>query len=550
MPPGHPWPAVAAAVGVLALAGAPVAPAQQPGPDRSCTLTLQPTDSTESVSRKVAEDTYVTHIRNGMLWLCEPATMTADSAVQYENRRTVVMIGSVHYRDTVRDLRSRRLTYFRDDDRVVAEDSVRLRQLETGSVLRGPRVEFYNAVRGEGTRETVATRRPRMLIPAPDDTAGEPFRVVADTAVFFGERRARAAGDVEIRRDGLTAEAGYARFRIREGSGFLTRSPVVEAEDFRLTGDTVRVGFEGTELRTVRAVGRGHLTGEEVEVRAPRLDIRVTDDQVDELWAYGPGRARAFSGRREVRGDSLHFSFDRGRLSGIVAVGSAVALEASDDALASAPRAEAPEPGGRPGLDTRRNWITGDTVRARFAAADPREASRGPDSAGAGAAAGRAEPEAAGGRAERAPAGAIPAEDDTARTQIERLVAVGDARSFYRIRPDSGRTGERPPDREGEAREGRVARNYMIGDRITIRFAAGRPLSVRGTRAIGLYMEPVGRPGPGGAGATAPDSAAGDGRPGAGVPGDTASFRPPRVFDRGTFHRTDGIIGTGGMIYE
>lgn len=634
--------AAAPAAAALALAAAP-APAQQAGPERDCALTLEPTDSTQSVSRQVAEDAYVTHIRNGMRWLCGPATMTADSAVQYETRGEVEMIGSVHYRDTVRDLRSRRLTYFQPESRVLAEDSVRLRQLATGSLLRGPRVEFYNAVVDEGPQRTVATRRPRMRIPSPGDTAGEPFRVVADTAVFVGEEEAEAFGGVVIRRRSLTARAGHSRFGMRDGSGLLTRSPSVRGEGYVLTGDTIRVAFSGGELRTVRARGDGHLESEDVEVRARSVVVRIRDETADELWAFGEGGGRAYSARQEIRGDSLHFDLEGGRLRGIAASGRAVAMQilpgespaeepglyapptdsagppsaappggeeagpardstapatptapgrdtvAGDSASAGGDRAEGPaRPGSAPAPGLDRNWILGDTVRATFAAAVPDSAAGPADSLPArdSASGEPAEPDAEAGDTAAADS-AAPARD-TAATDLERLVAIGDARSFYRIRRDSGETGAAPrpspeaaPDTvDAPVEDRRMARNYVIGDRITIRFRAGEPLSVGATRAIGLFLEPAedagGAPadspaardttaedttardaaGTGGNG-DAPEGAAGAGSPRVSralprrseAPG-PARVTPLRVRRVGTLPSEPGIRRTGGMVYE
>ena len=546
----------ATAVGavLLALSAGRAAPAQEAGGGQECTLTLQPTDSTRSVSRKVAEDAYVTDIWNGMTWLCDPATMTADSAVQYDQRDEVVMIGSVHYRDTIRDLRSRRLTYFQRDNRVLAEDSVRLRQLETGAVLRGPRVEFYNAVRGEGPQRTVATRRPRMRIPSPGDTAGDPFRVVADTAVFVGEEAAEAFGDVVIRRGSLTARGGYTRFRIRDGSGFLTRSPSVTGEGYTLTGDTILVRFAGSELRAVRARGDGHLETEDVEVRGPNVDVRVVERRADELWAYGTGGSRAFSASQEIRGDSLHFDLGGGQLSRIDAVGEALALEIRPGESPATDSAAEARAGRAPRLGLDRSWISGDTVRALFTAAADTTAA---DSLAVAADTAVA-PAAAGDSAAAA--------RDTAATELERLLAIGNARSFYRIRRDGAETAG-PGGPEASPEEGRMARNYVIGDRITIRFRDGDPLSVHGTRSIGLFLEPVegaGDTGPPDS-AAAPDTAAGTAR-------DTASGEtsvpetPPRdsaVSDttagppeggtesgRGTLVPIPGIRRPGGMIYE
>ena len=230
-------------------------------------------------------------------------------------------------------------------------------------------------------------------------------------------------------------------------------------------------------------------------------------------------------------------------------MGEALALEirpgespATDSAAGARER-----PAPRPGLD--RSWISGDTVRALFTAAVS-------DTTAADSLA------AAGDTV--APA------RDTAATELERLLAIGNARSFYRIRRDGAETagpgGPDTPPGEGGGEEGRMARNYVIGDRITIRFRDGDPLSVHGTRAIGLFLEPVegeGNTGPPDSAAapdtaaTAPDTVSGE---------TVAPETPPRdsaVPDttagpleggtesgRGTLVPIPGIRRPGGMIYE
>ncbi len=61
---------------------------------------------------------------------------------------------------------------------------------------------------------------------------------------------------------------------------------------------------------------------------------------------------------------------------------------------------------------------------------------------------------------------------------IERLLAVGDARSFYTMVRDS--TGAGAP-----------SRNYLIGTRIRVEFREGRAQRVLADRAIGIFLEPA-----------------------------------------------------------
>jgi hypothetical protein len=100
------------------------------------------------------------------------------------------------------------------------------------------------------------------------------------------------------------------------------------------------------------------------------------------------------------------------------------------------------------------NWVSGDTIVVVF---------EGPSE---DPAAGRKE------NSEEAPA-----EPPEADQVIERLLAVGDARSFYTMVRDS--TGAGAP-----------SRNYLIGARIRVEFREGRAQRVMADRAIGIFLEP------------------------------------------------------------
>ena len=109
------------------------------------------------------------------------------------------------------------------------------------------------------------------------------------------------------------------------------------------------------------------------------------------------------------------------------------------------------------------NWVSGDTVVVVFEgpSGDP-AAGRKEDSEDAPA----------------EPPDDAPAEPPEADQVIERLLAVGDARSFYTMVRDS--TGAGAP-----------SRNYLIGARIRVEFREGRAQRVMADRAIGIFLEPA-----------------------------------------------------------
>lgn len=437
---------------LLALLFVAALPSRTAAQERSrCTLYLEGTTS-ESHSLSIADPVepgmYVTHMSRGMVGRCGDATMAADSAVDFDRLGRLELFGGVRYRDTIRTLVSERLTYFEAEGRVEAHKDVVLTRLRSGSVLRGPRVEFFR-VPERGDR-TVATGRPHMTLRGLG-SATEPFEVDANRAEFEGEETARAWGQVLIRRSDLEARADSSFFELLAGAGTLHGSPRVRGEAYELIGDSIRVRLEGGELRRVHALGGARATGERFRLRAGQVVADVSEGEVEELAAFGGPSALGVSEGYRLWGDSLHFRLGAGALDSAVAVGRAAAVEerAGDEAEPSL------EVGPRLVAGGDRNWVAGDTIRARFEAA-------GPDSAPAIATETRRERTA-----------------EETRRPLEVLRATGRARSYYAaVRED--------------ASERRPSRNYLIGNEIVVIFRDGRAASVHGRDAVGVYLDPAG----------------------------------------------------------
>jgi lipopolysaccharide export system protein LptA len=381
-----------------------------------------------------AEGRYAMHLGGGLvLGRCGDASMTGDSAVHLEHVAEARMIGSVRYRDTTRVLDADRVTYFGVSDRVVSEGDVRLERLGSGATLEAPRVEFLRTP-FQGSR-TVATGRPHMVLPT-GGPGSEPFLVDSDVAEFQGEERAFARGNVEIHRSDLDATADSARFDAG-GVGVLYGRPIVRGEGFELTGDSVLARFAEDELREVRSFGGAAATGQDFELQADLVTAEMRAGEVERLWAFGEGRSIGASGRFQLSGDSIEFSFTAGRLDSIASVGSAASVE-TEPHVPGVPMIEAAR-----GLDPGANWLTGDTIRAFFSGA---------------------------------PTDSLQPLSEADPTP-ERLTALGSARSFYASVRDSTRS-ESP------------SRNYLLGSRIEVLFLNEEPSEVIAKDAIGIYLEP------------------------------------------------------------
>jgi len=409
--------------------------------------------SANSVGTPGGEGAYTTYLGGGTVTLrCGGAVMTGDSAVHFESEQRAVMVGEVDYRDTTRTLTADRLTYFEPNGQVVAEGNVELVRLATRATLSGPRVSFFRAGAGGGVGRTLATGRPHMVMP-PENRTEPPIEVDADEAEFLGDTVALARGDVTIRRPDFEATADSARFA--DATGRLFGRPIVTARGMRLEGDSIHAGLASAGVDRLHAFGAARGEGEAVDLEAEEILVLTSsaDDEVERIEAYGD-RAIAAAQAFLIAGDSLDIRFTTGMLDSVTATGAARSFQLDEAAggdgdgeqVAGAALFE-PEAD----LSDESSWIVGDTIRAWF------EAHAG---------------------AEAEPAGSA-GEEGAAR--IRRLVARGGARSYFAAVRDT-------------ARSDRASRNYIIGERIDILFAAGEPVEVTADRAIGVFLEPSDAP--------------------------------------------------------
>ncbi len=473
---GRPRLGAALIVSTICIAGA--SPLRAQVGREPCTLTWEPTSAaTRSLSVRESADAHITHVSGGMVWTCGTATMEADSAVKFDLARRVELIGNVFYRDTIRTLSSRFLTYYEIPDRVIATDSVRLVRIGDGSRLTGPRVEFLRAVSGID-QLTTATGRPHMTFYPEGDEPGDPFEVDADVAIFAGEEEARAYGAVEIERPDLRAAADSAHLQRADQSGILWGSPWVEAREIRLEGDTILFRSEEGGLREVHAIRNGHAASETFEVRSEIIDVAVADDLVDAVWAHGDGRAEAVSSDQHVSGDSLRFAMLAGKIDTLFAVGQAAAVRETGPGPA-----RLRPPGSPPDTTGAAADSTAAPPDTTGAAADTTEAASDttaapPDTTGAAADTTAAPPDTTGAAADTtaAPPDTTEAAADTTAAPPDTAGRGGDSTAVSEdavpVEPDST-AGEPPAEEGGDSAPRRVAgprlptgedANWVVGD--------------------------------------------------------------------------------------
>lgn len=438
------------------------------------------------VERRTEGGASTVYVTGPLLVTCTGGTeLRADNAVIQQATNEVQLSGNVFYRDPTRTLSSQQANYSSATGRLYATGDVIFTDTGRGSTLRGPEVEYFRAMPGRPEVQVLANGRPHLtLVPAAAD--GEPLEVDADRLDIRGQDQLSAFGNVEIRRTDLQASGAEATFnsssgdlRIRGGARvvgerfelagetidatlreqklervFARTGASLTSRDTRLEGETIELTLQDQKLQRIIARNDASLVGEKIRVRGPELKAFFEDELLERLVARGDstvgGRPVATATGFRMQADSIEAILPRQRLERVVAVGNArgEATDTTESAAAPADSSGALDVSAPLARD--RDWITGDTLTGYFAVAD---------------------------------SAARPAADSaSAQPEIEllRLVAVGSARSLYRVQEENAAPGARP------------GLNYLAGETITLVMDDGEldVATVLGLRR-GVYLDPA-----------------------------------------------------------
>jgi len=351
---------------LVALAQQPASPADTTG-GRPCRIVI---DSVGRQAQQVEVRAGETNVfaGGGVLAHCEGtgSTLAADSVAWFAGLRRFDMIGQknpVHIRDTAITLDAVTAAYFLRQERLEAHKNVVAVNRNSGSVLRGPNLTYYRAVKGvRDTLETYASGRPTIDYRAAADS-GEPYVIVADRVRFKGNDRMWGGGAVTIDRSDFAARGDSMQLDQGTGFGVLLGKPRVEGkgtEAYALTGTRIELGLQGRDLRLVKALGNGVATSADWRLTADTIHLHLDRKKLQQAFAWGPKdsvHARAVSSVTTIRADSLALDAPDQVLTEVRAFGHALSTLKRDS---TAKRDSTPD------------WITGDSLTARWTPeADP-----------------------------------------------------------------------------------------------------------------------------------------------------------------------------------
>lgn len=407
------------------------------------------TDSTRVAGSQLPDGSSVTNISRGIIVLCPSGgiRLVADSAEYHHAAEVIYLVGRVRYTEASTSVDARRITYWKRDERILAEGDV-VARLENGTTMRGPRADYLRAVPGLRPRAQLrATERPHITLVQTDTTGSagqtpgvrpgatasartDSTAVDANTVFMDGDSLVYASGRVVVTRSDLVATSdSLALDRATERARFIGK-PIMKGTGeraFTMSGGVIDIFSRDRKLERVLSRVGAKVVSEEITLSADTVDLRVREDLLERAYAYGPSRARAISPTQDMTADSIEIYMPGQRVREVRAVGKALA-ESAPDSLRIA--------------STERDWIRGDTIIASF------------DSIARG--------------------------DTSAKARIRELRSLVSATSFYQIPPDD--TTSRCPKI-----------NYSRGDRITIAFDSQTVQRVSVVRdsgdADGLYLE-------------------------------------------------------------
>ena len=382
----------------------------------------------------------------------------ADSA--HNTGRELRLIRDVFYQDSTQTLTAETATYERDIGRVTARGDVVVRDRNGPSVVRGTELQYDREMPDRPDVRIIVRGRPRAYLyeqgtpplpggmePSPGmrivggDTIPAALQIDADRLELQGESRVLAHGRVQMIRETIRAFSDAADYDQAAGRMELTANARIEGEGYELFGDRIVANLVEDELERVVSEGNAQLLGQEIDVRAPTIDITLAAGEVERMIAvsHQPGvQSSAVGDDMTLIADSIQVDAPGGEVERLTAVGTAYGTRAPDSLSADLPEL------------IRQDWLRGDTIVGTFVRLD----------------------------AAVAEAGQPAPEGDTARTVLESLTATGAARSLYRM------------DSEDEG--GRQAVNYLVATKIALRFEDGEVASVETIGPVeGVHLEPI-----------------------------------------------------------
>lgn len=362
--------------------------------------------------------------------------LLADSAEHFAESGMLILYHNVRYSEPRVSINSDRMIYYTVEERLVAEGNVSGRTA-SGTRFNGPKMEYFRAKPGIRAQNSwIATGRPFVRMSPTEGNASVPAAntdstdLTADIVRSQNDSLLWASGKVILDRADMRATADSATVDNGDEHVRLLRDPHIVGKGerpFALDGVIIDAWSRERSLDRVVAAGEAEAVSDSMKLTSDTIDLRFTEQKISRIYSWGT-RARADAQQQLIESDSMDVRMPGQRMESLTAIGSAIAFSRPDTARV---------------VSDERDWITGDSLRARFETLSSSDT------------------------------------DTTSRTVMKEVVATGAARAFYQMPPP------------GSAK-GAPSLSYNRGRQITVQFTQGEMSNVRvSEKASGLYLEPI-----------------------------------------------------------
>jgi lipopolysaccharide export system protein LptA len=261
-------------------------------------------------------------------------TLTANRGSYDTEAKVAQFHGNVFVRDSTSQLRAQQLTYFRREDKTVADSDVQIKNLENNITVYGCHFEDY------GKRNfSVMTGSPLLIqIDTSSDGKIDTLLITARRMEAYRDsanERFVADDSVQIIRDSLSARCGHGIYFSNDSVVVLQNDPIVWYGDNQLTGDSVAVHIHNKRVTRVDVSGSAFAVERSDSIYSDRfnqikgkvLTMFLVDREIDRIVVENNATSLYYlydkdkpNGLNRVSGDRVIMYFKGGKIDRIAVI--------------------------------------------------------------------------------------------------------------------------------------------------------------------------------------------------------------------------------------
>ena len=261
-------------------------------------------------------------------------TLTADRGTYNTNTKVARFSGDVFVRDSVSQLASEQLIYYRNEEKTLADIDVKIKNLDNNVTVHGYHFEDYS-------KKNYSLMRGEPLLTQIDTSSDGKVDTLMITSVkmeaYRDSSNERFIGNdsVQVIRGTLSAHCGYGIYFSKDSMVVLQKQPIVWYEDNQLTGDSITVYIRDKKIDKVDVDGDAFAVSQSDSIFADRynqikgkkLTMYISDRKVDRIIVENNATSLYYlydknkpNGVNKVSGDRVVMYFKDGKIERITVI--------------------------------------------------------------------------------------------------------------------------------------------------------------------------------------------------------------------------------------